>query len=300
MNARIAVATLALSLVGERRHGTDQDRHHHRAVPADRAERPRRGHGQRRRHPGRRDRRRLLQPGGRRAGRAAAQCRSRTAPGSRTSPSITRHRRAARRQVGQSPTRRSPRSTRATSTCAPWSSRSAPASATASATWRSRWATGKQVTDRFAAGAQVSYVQETIWHSSMTHGRVLGRHALPGLGSRPPHRREPRATSAPRVRSTGATCASSTTTIPRAYGDNGSLPGERLHRRVRDPGIVPGGAGPAGAHQSHASRSFAVDAFHPNDNTESLSGGGELALRELRLAACGLAERCSNRTPRRG
>lgn len=132
---------------------------------------------------------------------------------------------------------------------------------------------GRQLTDRFTAGVQIQYLQETIWHSSLATvafnvgtvydlsssgiriGASISNFGLPANYS-------------------GRDLRIQYDKNPDIYGDNSSLPG-MVHT---DDYPLPvlfrvGVTWPIRIHNSELQ--LAVNAFHPNDNTESLSFGAE-------------------------
>jgi long-subunit fatty acid transport protein len=139
---------------------------------------------------------------------------------------------------------------------------------------------GKQITHRFAAGLQVNYISETIWHSSLhkltlsggtvyriaENGLTLGA-SLSNFG-----------TSA---RFDGRDLAIQYDNDPTRHGDNSALPGEQLTDKFPVPTLFRVGI----AYPRHLSETsnllLALDAFHPSDNTESLSAGAEWSWRDV-------------------
>jgi hypothetical protein len=138
---------------------------------------------------------------------------------------------------------------------------------------------GYAITTRFSAGIHVGYVQETIWHSSastlVVSGGTVYRVSPNGLhiGSS--------------ISNMGTSAAFSGRDLrilydndPTRYGDNGTLPGERYTEDYPVPVLFRVGLGMP-YRLSEASRLWVeLDAFHPNDNTESISSGAELTLRD--------------------
>ncbi len=139
---------------------------------------------------------------------------------------------------------------------------------------------GHAVTERFAAGVQVKYLQETVWHSTASSvtfdvGTVY------------------------RVRPNGLHIGSSLTNFgtethfvgrdlritydndPTRSGDNGTLPGDRFVQDYPVPVLFRVGASyPLRANDDWRLWT-AAEAVHPNDNSESVSGGIEATYREL-------------------
>jgi hypothetical protein len=144
---------------------------------------------------------------------------------------------------------------------------------------------GRQLTDRFTAGFQVNFMQETIWHSSLsTFTFNVGTvYTLSGTGMR-----------------IGASI--SNFGIPgkysgrdmrivydkdtNKYGDNSNLPGEMYVEDYPLPVMFRAGIDWPIKLGRRNELHLAVNAFHPNDNTESISFGGEwLFMQTLALRA---------------
>ena len=134
---------------------------------------------------------------------------------------------------------------------------------------------GRQVTDRFSAGARVSYVQETIWNSSLktvvfdfgTLYQVSERGLRIGA-------------SLSNFGTSGSFSGRDLSLVydgdPTRYGDNGALPGEVHTEAFAVPTFFRVGVGMPFRLSPQASLQMALDAFHPSDNTEGMSAGAEL------------------------
>lgn len=133
---------------------------------------------------------------------------------------------------------------------------------------------GQKITDRFSAGIQLSYVQETIWHTNMSvfafnfgtlyqisdDGLQLGA-SLSNFGMR--------------GRFNGRDLRIRYDLDPTRSGDNSSLPAELITEEFSLPVIFRVGFGiPLKVNESNRFH-FSIDAFHPSDNSESISLGGE-------------------------
>jgi hypothetical protein len=138
----------------------------------------------------------------------------------------------------------------------------------------------RSISERFSAGVQVKYFQETVWHSSA--GTVTF-----DVGT------------VYRIRPDGLHIGSSITNFgtsarfsgrdlritydgdPSRVGDNGALPGERFVQAYSVPVLFRVGVGlpwhPAPDWRLWTS----VEANHPNSNPESVSGGVEATFRDL-------------------
>lgn len=133
---------------------------------------------------------------------------------------------------------------------------------------------------RFAAGAQVNYLQETVFHTSastvtMSAG-TLYRLSADGLriGAS-------LANFGTRASFGGGDLAITYDNVPGQNGDNATLPGGR----DTDPFSVPLTFRVGAAHPvrlgSEVTALLATEAVHPSDNTESVSFGGEATFRGL-------------------
>ena len=133
---------------------------------------------------------------------------------------------------------------------------------------------GQKITDRFSAGIQLSYVQETIWHSSLSvfafnfgtlyqisdDGLQLGA-SLSNFGMRGKYN--------------GRDLRIRYDLDPTRNGDNSSLPGELITEEFSLPVVFRVGFGYPVKLNENNELYFSIDAFHPSDNSESISFGGE-------------------------
>jgi hypothetical protein len=135
---------------------------------------------------------------------------------------------------------------------------------------------------RFAAAAQVNYVQETVFHTSastVTFGAgTLYRLSADGLriGAS-------LANFGTRAAFTGGDLAITYDNVPGQNGDNATLPGGRDTDPFSVPLVFRVGAAQPVRWGEDLRALFATEAVHRADNTESLGLGAELSLRE-RLA----------------
>ena len=137
---------------------------------------------------------------------------------------------------------------------------------------------GKQITDRFSMGAQLSYVQETVWHSSASTAVVgLGTlYTVSDQGLRIGASLSNFGTSAG---FSGRDLRVAFDADPNRFGDNGALPASQLTGDYQVPVLFRVGLGlPVRIDSDHELR-LAVDAAHPSDNTESVSAGAKLVYR---------------------
>ena len=137
----------------------------------------------------------------------------------------------------------------------------------------------RQVTDRFAAGAQFTYLNETIWHSSLNAftlsfgttyrindaGLTLGASVL-NFGTRSGY--------------DGLDLTIQYDADPDQHGDNSGLPAEQSTDEFPVPTVFRVGMSYPRRTSASSMILMTVDAFHPNDNTEGLSLGWEWTWKE--------------------
>lgn len=138
----------------------------------------------------------------------------------------------------------------------------------------------RSISERFSAGLQIKYFQETVWHSSagtvtfdvgtVYRIRPDGLHIGSSISNF--------GTSA---KFSGRDLRITYDGDPSRAGDNGALPGERFVQAYPVPVLFRVGVGlpwrPAPDWRIWAS----VEANHPNSNPESVSGGVEATFRDL-------------------
>jgi hypothetical protein len=144
---------------------------------------------------------------------------------------------------------------------------------------------GRQITDRFSAGGQVTYVQETIWNSSM-RTTVFDLGTLYQVSDRGLRIGASLSNFGTKGRFSGRDLAIVYDDDPNRYGDNGALPGEIYTEAFAVPTFFRVGVGMPVRLSQQANLQLAVDAFHPSDNTEGMSAGAQLEYaRRLALRA---------------
>jgi hypothetical protein len=138
---------------------------------------------------------------------------------------------------------------------------------------------GRRLTDRFAAGFQVNYIRETIWHSSLSAiGLNLGVfYELPF-----------RAILAASISNFGTRGNYDGRDLrirydqdPDLYGDNSNLPAALETEDFALPIFFRVGLGMPFELGSKNRFSLHVDAYQPSDNTSSVNVGGEWMLMDL-------------------
>jgi hypothetical protein len=133
---------------------------------------------------------------------------------------------------------------------------------------------GRRISDRFTLGLQVTYLQETIWHSSMTaiainvgtlyqispDGLRIGA-SISNWGSR--------------ATFDGRDLRILYDQNPSLHGENPSIPAQLYLSNFPLPILFRVGLGMPITIDENNKLQVAVDAFHPSDNTESVSFGAE-------------------------
>lgn len=139
---------------------------------------------------------------------------------------------------------------------------------------------GRRITPLFSLGIQTHYVQETIWNSSARTFAVsagtlyrLGDNGLE-IGSSLNYF----GTSA---QYSGRDLALRYDADPDVYGDNSNLPADQSTGRFPVPVLFRVGVAVPGRLGADHQFRLAIDGFHPSDNTESVSLGGEWTYRQL-------------------
>jgi hypothetical protein len=134
---------------------------------------------------------------------------------------------------------------------------------------------GRQITDRFSAGGRVTYLQETIWHSSL-NTVVFDFGTLYQVSDRGLRIGASLSNFGTQGRFSGRDLAIVYDGDPNRYGDNGTLPADIYTDAFAVPTLFRVGVGMPFRLSPQASLKLAVDAFHPSDNTEGMSAGAEL------------------------
>jgi hypothetical protein len=139
---------------------------------------------------------------------------------------------------------------------------------------------GRHISGRFAAGFQVNYVSETIWHSSQRVATFnLGTvYTLPESGLRIGSSLSNLGTGG---RFSGRDLAIQFDRDPDVYGDNSSLPANQFTERFPVPILFRVGMSLPRKLNDESELLLSVDAFHPNDNTQSISTGAEWSWKEV-------------------
>jgi long-subunit fatty acid transport protein len=139
---------------------------------------------------------------------------------------------------------------------------------------------GRQLTSRFGAGIQINYLTESIWHTSLNaltlsvgtvyllseNGARLGA-SISNIGTT--------------ARFTGGDLAIQYDNDPDAHGDNSALPADQFTDDFPVPILFRAGITVPRELSPDSKVLLQFDAFHPSDNTESVSMGGEWMLKDV-------------------
>jgi hypothetical protein len=138
---------------------------------------------------------------------------------------------------------------------------------------------GHEFSGRFAAGAQVTWLQETIWHSNASamvfNVGTLYRTAVNGL-----HVGVSVSNFGTSARFDGRDLRVTFDADPARYGDNGALPASQYTDAFALPVMFRAGMAYPWKLGLDQTLRLEADAFHPSDNNESVSLGGEWAYRD--------------------
>jgi hypothetical protein len=135
---------------------------------------------------------------------------------------------------------------------------------------------GRQVSDRFCVGVQVSYLQETIWHSSLS-AFSMNFGTIYRISSNGLHIGASISNFGTRGKFDGRDLRIRYDQNPSIYGDNGNLPGQLFTDDFPLPVLFRVGIGVPVEISEDNTLHVVMDAFHPSDNTESVSMGAEWA-----------------------
>ena len=133
---------------------------------------------------------------------------------------------------------------------------------------------GRRISDRFSVGLQVTYLDETIWHSSMT-AFAMNVGTLYRISENGLHIGASISNFGTRAKFDGTDLRVLYDQNRSVYGDNGNLPAELLTDDFPLPILFRVGVGMPVMVNEKNQVHLAVDAFHPSDNTESISTGAE-------------------------
>ena len=138
---------------------------------------------------------------------------------------------------------------------------------------------GRQITERFAVGGQLTWMQETIWNSSMGapafNVGTLYRISAQGL-----HIGSSISNFGTHGQYAGNELRMVYDADPTRNGDNPALPAEQFTGDFPLPVLFRVGVGYPVRLGGKDRLRLALDAYHPSDNTESVSAGAEWSLRD--------------------
>jgi hypothetical protein len=133
---------------------------------------------------------------------------------------------------------------------------------------------GRRISEQFAVGLQVTYLEEIVWHSSMS-AFALNVGTLYRISENGLHIGASISNFGTRPKFDGTDLRILYDQNPDIYGDNGTLPAELLTESFPLPIIFRVGVGLPVVVSEDITVHVVADAYHPSDNTESLSLGAE-------------------------
>jgi hypothetical protein len=138
---------------------------------------------------------------------------------------------------------------------------------------------GRQISPRFSAGGRVNWVQESIWNTSASAWTfdigTLYRVSPTGV-----HIGASLINFGTNASFSGRDLNITYDQDPTRYGDNGTLPGEKSTGAYPVPVLFRVGMAYPFRFGEDVKVWTALDAYHPSDNTESVSGGAEAVWRD--------------------
>jgi hypothetical protein len=133
---------------------------------------------------------------------------------------------------------------------------------------------GKQISDRFSVGLQASYLQETIWHTSL-NAFALSVGTIYRISADGLHIGASISNFGTRGSFDGRDLRIKYDQNTSVYGDNSVLPGQLVTGDFPLPVLFRVGVGMPLSLGEQNRLNFAVDALHRSDNTESMNFGVE-------------------------
>ncbi len=139
---------------------------------------------------------------------------------------------------------------------------------------------GRQISERFSVGVIVTYLQETIWHSSL-HTFAVNIGTIYRVSPDGLHIGASLSNFGTKAGYDGTDLRVNYDQNATVHGDNPAIPAEIRTDQFSLPGIFRVGVGlPMQFGEDHTVH-VEVDAFHPSDNTESVSMGAEWGFRKI-------------------
>jgi len=139
---------------------------------------------------------------------------------------------------------------------------------------------GRKLTTLFSLGLQAHYVQETIWNNS-ARTVALSAGTLYRLGEQGLEIGSSLDFFGTSASYSGRDLTVRYDAVPNQYGDNSNLPADQSTGQFPMPVLFRVGLGLPLKITPDQRLRFAVDGFHPSDNDESFSFGGEWQYRQL-------------------
>ena len=138
---------------------------------------------------------------------------------------------------------------------------------------------GREISERFSVGMTVSYVQETIWHSSLKTV-AFGIGTIYRISPNGLHIGASLSNFGTQAGYDGTDLRVSYDQNTKVSGDNPNIPAAIRTDQFSLPGLLRVGVGlPVKIGEDNLLH-VEVDAFHPSDNTESISTGAEWSFRK--------------------
>jgi hypothetical protein len=145
---------------------------------------------------------------------------------------------------------------------------------------------GRMISDRFSVGIEINYIQETIWHSSLyavgINVGTLYRLSADGL-----HIGASISNFGTRSKYSGRDLRIRYDNNPDRYGDNSNIPGAIVTDSYPLPIVFRVGVGYPIRLSPANEITVVADAYHPSDNTESISVGAEWNHRNILFLRAG-------------
>jgi hypothetical protein len=138
----------------------------------------------------------------------------------------------------------------------------------------------RRITDRFSAGAQLSYVQETIWNTSI-HTATVNIGTLFRLSEDGLHIGSSLSNYGTQAGFSGRDLQFLFDADPSVAGDNSALPADEFTDHFPVPVLFRVGVSLPHRIPRVGRLVLAADAFHPSDNSESISMGAEFTYHDV-------------------
>ena len=139
---------------------------------------------------------------------------------------------------------------------------------------------GRQISPRFSAGVQFTFAQETVWHTSAS-AMMLSIGTLYRVSENGLRIGSSVSNFGTRAAYGGRDLRFTYDNVPGQSGDNSALPGVRYTDQFAVPLLFRVGLAMPVRLSDNGRLMLAADAFHPNDNSESVSFGAEYLMNDV-------------------